>query len=106
MTGIPYKEIIEYLNQKIGTHFRTETEFYQKFIKERWIEGFVLDDFCKVIDNKAEEWLGTDRSVYLRPETLFGKKFQSYLNQQNGKIRPSQFSPSNEVKEYSWQPNH
>lgn len=38
--------------------------------------------FKKVIDNKSAEWL-EDRywSRYLRPQTLFGPKFEMYLNQ-------------------------
>ena len=43
-------------------------------------KGFVIDDFKKVIDNMAAEWMGTEWEKYLRPETLFGTKFESYLN--------------------------
>ena len=45
-------------------------------------EKFTVDDFKTVIDKKSREWLGTDMEKYLRPETLFGTKFESYLNQQ------------------------
>ena len=38
------------------------------------------DDFG--IDKKCVEWMNTDMQKYLRPETLFGTKFESYLNQQ------------------------
>ena len=44
-------------------------------------EGFTLADFEKVIDIKTDEWKGTDNDKYIRPETLFGTKFESYLNQ-------------------------
>jgi hypothetical protein len=44
-------------------------------------EGFTVGDFKKVIDNKTAEWLDTKMEQYLRPETLFGTKFESYLNQ-------------------------
>ena len=33
-----------------------------------------------MIDKKCSEWLGTDMEQYLRPQTLFGTKFESYLN--------------------------
>ena len=43
-------------------------------------DGFTVDDFKAVIDKKAKEWKGTEMAQYLRPETLFGTKFESYLN--------------------------
>lgn len=83
-------EIVNYLNSKIGTHYRATTRKTQSLIKARMNEGFTVDDFKTVIDNKVDEW-GSDNkmSKYLRPETLFGTKFESYLNQQN-KIRKTE----------------
>ena len=79
---IPYKEIIDYLNEKTGSQFRNTTKKTQTLIKARFAEGFNLDDFKKVIDTKATEWLSDSKmSKFLRPETLFGTKFESYLNQ-------------------------
>lgn len=76
------KEIIDYLNQKLSTRYKSTTKVTQTKIKARLAEGFTVDDFKKVIDNKASEWLyDADMSKYLRPETLFGSKFESYLNQ-------------------------
>ena len=40
-----------------------------------------MDDFIAVIDKKTAEWMGTKWEKFLRPETLFGPKFESYLNQ-------------------------
>lgn len=79
---VPYKEIIDYLNEKADTKFRHQTKASQEKIKARFNEGFTLDDFKTVIDKKINEWSSTDMSKYLRPETLFGTKFESYLNQQ------------------------
>lgn len=83
-------EIIDYLNSKIGTHYRATTRKTQSLIKARMNEGFTVDDFKKVIDNKSAEW-GKDSkmSKYLRPETLFGTKFESYLNQAAVKTKKS-----------------
>ncbi|MGL5085587.1 MAG: conserved phage C-terminal domain-containing protein, partial [Clostridium sp.] len=53
----------------------------QGLIKARIAEGFTEEEFIKVIDNKVSEWVGTEYEKYLRPETLFGTKFESYLNQ-------------------------
>lgn len=76
-----YESIISYLNQKAGTGYKSQTTSYRTFINARLKAGYNLDDFYKVIDNKTAEWIGTDFQKFLRPETLFGNKFDSYLNQ-------------------------
>jgi len=79
---VPYKEIIGYLNQKAKTNYRSSGAKTQTLIKARFKDGFTLEDFKTVIDNKTTEWLdNADMVKYLRPETLFGTKFESYLNQ-------------------------
>ena len=78
---IPYKEIIEYLNNRVGTNYKYTTNKTRDLIKARFNEGFTLEDFKEVIDKKSMEWINTDMKKYLRPETLFGTKFESYLNQ-------------------------
>lgn len=77
----PFDEIISYLNSICGTNFKTNTKATQSLIKARYKEGYELDDFKRVIDIKAAEWLNTDMQQYLRPQTLFSPKFESYLNQ-------------------------
>lgn len=79
------KEIIDYLNISINSNYRYNSTKTQGFIKARLNEGFTVDDFKMVIDKKSKEWLGTDMEKYLRPETLFGTKFESYLNQSDAK---------------------
>lgn len=76
------KEIIRYLNEKAGTKYRASGSKTQRLIKARFNDGFNDEDFKKVIDIKVAEWSGTDMAKYLRPETLFGTKFESYLNQE------------------------
>lgn len=84
--AIPYKEIIDYLNDKAKTKYRASGKKTQSLIKARWKEGFNLDDFKTVIDKKTNQWLHDAKMVeYLRPETLFGTKFESYLNQPDSK---------------------
>lgn len=80
--NIPYQEITEYLNNMTGSNYRHTTKKTRDLIKARFNEGFTLDDFKIVIDKKCVEWMNTDMQKYLRPETLFGTKFESYLNQQ------------------------
>ena len=79
---VPYKEIINHLNERADRQFRHTTNKTKRLIKARANEGFDLDDFKQVIDTKAVEWKeDSEMSKYLRPETLFGTKFESYLNQ-------------------------
>ena len=75
------KEIIQYLNDVCGTRYRYQTKGTQEHINARLKEGYTVDDFKMVIDKKFEEWHGTDMEKFLRPETLFAGKFESYLNQ-------------------------
>ena len=79
-----YSSIISYLNEKAHTKYRHSSSKTKTLIKARLNEGFVEDDFKTVIDNKTSEWIHTDMEKYLRPETLFGTKFESYLNQKVG----------------------
>lgn len=80
--NIPYKEIIAYLNEKTGRDYKPVAAKNKKPIHARWQEGYRLQDFKKVIDNKCFSW-GNDpkMSQYLRPETIFGPKFDGYLNE-------------------------
>ena len=76
------KEIIDYLNSKCNTRYRANTESTRKHINARLKEGYTVEDFKQVIDTKVAEW-GKDTKMrkFLRPETLFGTKFEGYLNQ-------------------------
>lgn len=76
-----YIDIVEYLNAKTNSSYRYSSEKTKRVINARLNEGFNLDDFKKVIDIKCTQWLGDEKmEQYLRPETLFGTKFESYLN--------------------------
>lgn len=74
-------EIIDYLNEKTNSNYKATTRATEQKINARIREGFTLEDFKKVIDKKTDEWKGTQLEQYLRPDTLFGTKFESYLNQ-------------------------
>lgn len=76
-------QIVDYLNDVSNSNYRSTSRKTQSLIKARLNEGFKIEDFKKVIDNKCKEWKGTEFEKYLRPETLFGTKFESYLNQKN-----------------------
>lgn len=79
---IPYEKIINYLNRKTNSHYRPTSKATKRLIKARYNEGFTDADFKTVIDKKCTEWLqDANMAQYLRPETLFGTKFEAYLNQ-------------------------
>lgn len=76
------KGILSYLNEKAGTSYRASCKKTQSLINARFNETFTIDDFKRVIDIKVAEWGNDEKmSKFLRPETLFGPKFESYLNQ-------------------------
>ena len=75
------KEVISYLNLKAKKNFKVDTASHQKFIKARLKEGYVLEDFKKVVDIMVAKWKGTEYEQYLQPQTLFGNKMDNYLNQ-------------------------
>ena len=78
----PIKTIVEYLNAVVGVHFKPDTPKTVALIRARLREGFTVDDFKTVIDKKAAHWARDgDMQRYLRPETLFGTKFEGYLNE-------------------------
>lgn len=79
--NVNVKDIIDYLNFKSNSHFKYSSEKTKSLIKARINDGFTIEDFKTVIDNKTSEWIGTDFEKFLRPETLFSNKFEGYLNQ-------------------------
>lgn len=77
-----YKDVIDYLNNKVGAKYKPNSAGNKRLIDARAKEGYSLDDFKKVIDNKCATWSNDPKmSKYLRPQTLFGTKFESYLNE-------------------------
>jgi uncharacterized phage protein (TIGR02220 family) len=78
--NIIYSEVLDYFNQKAGTHYR-QVEGNYKHIKAR-LQDFTIDDLKAVIDKKCDEWKGTEWEKYLTLETLFRpSNFEKYLNQ-------------------------
>lgn len=85
------KQIVDYLNLKTKSKFKYSSKTTQTKIIARLNEGYTLDDFIVVIDKKTDEWLeDSEFSKYLCPETLFGTKFEKYLNQKVIKKSQSQ----------------
>ena len=82
-----YTEIIQYLNDCAGKHFKPNTKIYKDKIDSRLTEGYVLEDFKKVIEIKCKKWLNTKWADYLTPTTLFGDKFVNYVNENPTKTK-------------------
>ena len=76
-------KVVDHLNQKTGAHYLSTSGKTRSLVQARLREGFTVEDFKTVIDKKTTEWKGTDMEKYLRPETLFGTKFEGYLNQKS-----------------------
>ena len=89
------EEIVNHLNLKAGTKYKSNSKNTTKHIKARLNDGYTLEDFKTVIDKKCSEWLNTDMEKYLCPDTLFGSKFEKYLNQ---KINGTKFNNKNTQK--------
>ena len=95
------KEIIDYLNLKTKKNFKAGTKATQRHISARLEEGYSLEDFKSVIDKKVREWQGTEMDQYLRPETLFGTKFEGYLNQSDKPVsKPIQQKSKNKFHNF------
>ncbi|WP_144459384.1 phage replisome organizer N-terminal domain-containing protein [Bacillus pumilus] len=85
---IPFKLIVDLLNKVTGKSFRHSSAATQRLIKARWNDGFRFEDFKTVILTKTNQWLKDDKmNKYLQPTTLFGTKFEGYLNEGAGVIK-------------------
>lgn len=78
--GEDVKWIIDTLNAVLGTKYKVSSAKTKACINARFSEGYGREEFAAVISHMASEWLGDEKmQCYLRPETLFGTKFESYL---------------------------
>lgn len=88
-------EVVDYLNSTCGTSFRKTTNSTKNHIKSLLKQGFSLQDIKNVILWKYEQWgknpykfsNGQMSDTYLRPDTLFGNKFESYLVESKRNIK-------------------
>ncbi|MGG1863111.1 phage replisome organizer N-terminal domain-containing protein [Bacillus safensis] len=92
---IPFKLIVDLLNKVTGKSFRHSSAATQRLIKARWNDGFRFEDFKTVILTKTNQWLKDDKmNKYLQPTTLFGTKFEGYLNEGAGVIKHAEHQNS------------
>lgn len=76
-----YVSVISYFNNKFNKNYNYKDKYLKNLIAKKLSEGYKVEDFIKVIDNKESSWKNTDYEKFLRPETLFGDKFNLYLNE-------------------------
>lgn len=75
------KYIVGHLNEKAGKGFKHTSKETQTLIRARMNDGFTVENFVTVIDKMSAKWKGDPKmDDYLRPSTLFGTKFENYLN--------------------------
>lgn len=87
------KEIINMLNGIAEREFR-HTQSHCKYINARLNEGFTIEDFRAVIKHKTEQWKNDpEMSKFLQPSTLFGTKFDGYLQDAQNKVEPEEKDP-------------
>lgn len=84
--GVPYTEIIDYLNEIGDKRFKSDTREYIADVNKLWEEGYILEDFKYVIKNKCTEWLDPNAAEmckrWVRPSTLFRYgNFINYINE-------------------------
>ena len=99
--NVPYQEIVNHLNNSAGTNYRASSKKTRELIKARISEGYTLEDFKVVIEKKNREWINDNKmKAYLRPETLFGTKFEGYLNQPEKELTTKDLTPYTDFSEF------
>lgn len=99
--NIPYVEIVDYLNEKTDSKFKSKARATREKIKARWNEGYRTDEFKQVIDYCSAEWSGKNFGEgrqgddYLRPSTLFNGKFGERLELARKRQMKQTSPPSN-----------
>lgn len=101
--NIIVKEIIDDLNNLMSTNYRTSSKKTQSLINARLKEDFTLDDFKTVHRKMFDCWFNDSKMAkFLRPETLYGNKFESYLNQKEVNTSMSDVSIHNKKVIENW----
>ena len=74
------ENVVAHLNAKTGASFRVTSQI-RTLIGDHLTDGYNQDDFMSVIDGMVSAWGHSDKmKANLRPSTLFGDKFDEYLN--------------------------
>jgi uncharacterized phage protein (TIGR02220 family) len=97
-----FQQIADVLNDATGKHYKATGSALVKGVSARLSEGFQAADIERVIKHKAGQWLlNPEMSGYLRPETLFGNKFESYLNEAGGPVEAGSSATDDESEKWA-----
>ena len=79
------EEVIKHLNNTCKLYakrgFMVKGKKIRSLIRTKLNEGFSVNDFLSVIDIKVYWLKDKEMHKYFRPSTLFGNKFEDYLNE-------------------------
>ena len=75
------EKVIQKLKEVKGQVSEPDCRIARILILQLVAQGFGVDDFILVIEKKAAQWRGTKYEQFIRPQTLFGAKFQIYLHE-------------------------
>ena len=75
-----YSNIIQHFNLKCDKSYKLDSDVFIDYVDKLIGKGFSEQDIISVIDQKSKDWMNTKYAQYLRPSTLFGDKFEIYLN--------------------------
>ena len=107
--NIDYKKIVDKLNSLTGASYWHDSKNTRSLIKARFKEGFTENDFMIVIEkmcylwNKEPKKGEKDMRLYLRPSTLFGNKFEQYLNMN---VQPKEITTGDLVSQFDFSDFH
>ena len=106
---IDYEKIVNRLNELSGASYWHDSKNTRSLIKARFNEGFTENDFMIVIEkmcylwNKEPKKGEKDMRLYLRPSTLFGNKFEQYLNMN---VQPKEITTGDLVNQFDFSDFH
>lgn len=100
------QETIDYLNMVANTNYSYNFPSTITSLNSLIELGYNYEDFKSVIDKKWNEWKGTKFQEFVRPTTLFGEKFENYLNEQS-RVRKNTItkiaSAVSKAKRFNWE---
>ena len=80
------REVTEFFNSTAGKNYNVMD--CKPYVDKLISRGYKVEDIKHVIQVKSEQWKGDQKmNQYLRPMTLFGEKFSSYLQEQSARMK-------------------
>ena len=77
-------ECIDAFNAVTGKDYRSTGGRDWLDLRRIYDSGRTVADVRKVVAAKQEQWADSDMAKFIRPSTLFGAKFEEYLNEGEG----------------------